>query len=463
MERHINSYSSEERREIMAGRLLALVNGRGGSCDVSAYVNRRTPMTFRCASGHEWETQPQTVFSGSWCRQCWNENMAGAHLRRPDGLIQAQNIAYQRGGECLTGTYISSATKMAWRCANGHEWSAALSDIRKGTWCPQCGAGARERLTRHYFEEITGGDFPKCKPAWLLNNRGNRMELDGFNEDLSVAFEHQGEQHYREVDHFNRREETFARRQEDDDKKRKICADHGVSLIEVPYYVGVDDLPNWIRHNLRKVRPSIPLKSDAEISTADYVKSNELEVLRGIANDWGGECLSLVYLGVTEKHSFVCAKGHRWEAVASNIKSGTWCPECKPERIGDGNRKHSIESMSSLASSKGGRFLSQDFMSVNLRYEWECQCGHRWLATPSDVMKGTWCPKCSVDARRGTLEQMHVIAKSRGGLCLSTTYVDSQTKLRWRCAHGHEWEARPDNVKNRHSWCPECARNRVAG
>ena len=45
-----------------------------------------------------------------------------------------------------------------------------------------------------------------------------------------------------------------------------------------------------------------------------------------------------------------------------------------------------------------------------------------------------------------TIEEMHEIARSRGGTCLSETYVSS--KLRWRCAQGHEWEATPNNVKD---------------
>lgn len=32
-----------------------------------------------------------------------------------------------------------------------------------------------------------------------------------------------------------------------------------------------------------------------------------------------------------------------------------------------------------------------------------------------------------------------------------------QTKLRWRCAHGHEWETTPATVLIAGAWCPECS------
>jgi hypothetical protein len=31
------------------------------------------------------------------------------------------------------------------------------------------------------------------------------------------------------------------------------------------------------------------------------------------------------------------------------------------------------------------------------------------------------------------------IAREKGGLCLSTKSMNSYTRLRWRCAEGHEW------------------------
>jgi hypothetical protein len=54
-----------------------------------------------------------------------------------------------------------------------------------------------------------------------------------------------------------------------------------------------------------------------------------------------------------------------------------------------------------------------------------------------------------------TLAEMQAIARKRGGLCLSEKYEHSKSKLRWRCAEGHEWEAKPNNVRHG-SWCPIC-------
>ncbi len=444
----------------MANRLAEIVRSKNGSFNESDYVNKRSELEFLCSAGHKWVTQVQTVLNGSWCRDCWEKNSAGKHLKLVDGLNQAKKLALERGGVCLSEKYVTTNTKMNWKCHNGHEWQAVLSDIKKGSWCPECGAGARERLVRFYFDEITGSRFVKTKPDWLTNSRGNRMELDGFSPKLRIAFEHQGEQHYREVPHFNRRDETFVNRINDDEQKRRLCKENDVKLIEVPYFVETKDLLYWIHEAVRNTDPKLKLKEIKDVQKSNYVPSTELEKLRELALQNGGACLSKIYLGTDKKHLFKCSKGHEWEALANSIKQGTWCPVCKPERIGESNRKHSIESMNSLARSNSGKFLSTLFESVNKKYEWECKLGHVWQAAPTDIAKGTWCPFCAKNNMRGTIESMKTLARERGGQCLSIEYINSQTKLRWKCIEGHEWEARPDNVKNRKSWCPICSKKK---
>ena len=55
-----------------------------------------------------------------------------------------------------------------------------------------------------------------------------------------------------------------------------------------------------------------------------------------------------------------------------------------------------------------------------------------------------------------TIKEMQELAKSRGGKCLSTEYINALTKLKWQCEEGHTWEAKPHDIKSGH-WCPYCA------
>ena len=43
----------------------------------------------------------------------------------------------------------------------------------------------------------------------------------------------------------------------------------------------------------------------------------------------GGECLSQTYVNTTTKLSWMCDRGHVWQAVLNSIRiNGTWCMQC---------------------------------------------------------------------------------------------------------------------------------------
>ena len=112
--------------------------------------------------------------------------------------------------------------------------------------------------------------------------------------------------------------------------------------------------------------------------------------------------------------------------------------------------------MHRLAKRRRGKCISRRYINSRTLLLWSCTFGHRWRAIPTNVTQGHWCPNCARRKRR-TLIEMRKIAASRGGQCLSDRYVNNETKLRWRCSAGHEWEAAPGLVKARR-WCPHCAR-----
>ncbi|RGB24486.1 hypothetical protein C1646_676354 [Rhizophagus diaphanus] len=76
-----------------------------------------------------------------------------------------------------------------------------------------------------------------------------------------------------------------------------------------------------------------------------------------------------------------------------------------------------IEDMRKFAERKGSLCLSTEYINRWDPLEWQCKESHRWKASAKDILKGTWCRRCS------TLGQKHVpcglseakeIAHSRG-------------------------------------------------
>ena len=73
------------------------------------------------------------------------------------------------------------------------------------------------------------------RPDWLRNaDTGYRMELDREYRTLGVAFEFQGEQHFRPTQAYPD-EDAQARQQLRDDQKVGVCLRNGVRLVEVTF------------------------------------------------------------------------------------------------------------------------------------------------------------------------------------------------------------------------------------
>ena len=182
-----------------------------------------------------------------------------------------------------------------------------------------------------------------------------------------------------------------------------------------------------------------------------------LKVAKDVASRRCGSCLSTKYVNARKHLRWRCGKGHEWSASLSSIKdSGTWCPHCAYESL-----RLPLKVAQDVAKARGGVCLSTRYVNTRSHLKWKCGEGHEWKASLTSVKDaGSWCPDCAVQGQRLSLKVAHDLAASRGGLCLSTTYINSQVHLKWRCREGHEWHARLSSVKNRLTWCPQCAMKR---
>lgn len=305
-----------------------IAEGQGGSCLSKEYINTSTKLLWECHQGHRWSASPRNVKSGKWCPYC-----AGKAKRTVEDM---RRIAKERGGRFLSKTYINVDTKYLWECAEGHQWKTTPSEIERGRWCPECSSGLGERICREFFEQLFEKEFPKCYPEWLINQEGNQMELDGYNESLGIAFEHHGEHHYTTKSSFIRTHKALQKRQNDDKAKRDLCAQHGVILFEIPEIPArtpIKDVKECIKIQCNQYEVALPVNFDAkEIDLKNAYAVSDLRTklaeLQIIAKQRGGKCLSTTYTNNTTKLLWECAKGHQWKAVPKGIKKGYWCPKC---------------------------------------------------------------------------------------------------------------------------------------
>lgn len=365
----------------------------GGTCLSPKYTNTDTKIHWRCKKGHTWWALPSSVKKNHWCPKC-----AGVY---PLSLRHAQSLARDRGGKCLSRRYRSSHSKLKWQCAEGHTWMATYSNVNWGRWCPECSSGLGERICRAYFEQIFNQKFPKSRPPWLVNQDGYQMELDGYCEVLGLAFEHQGLQHFRQVNNFYYPIGQFKKRKRDDRRKKTICKQHGITLIEVPQIP--DSLPllqvqPYILRQCREKGYGVPLNANhVEINLRSAYSPNireRLRVIREIASAHGGRCLSSGYLSKRGRLRFSCRDGHEWETESYVILKGHWCPRCAATERGR-TRRLTLQEMRKIAAEKGGRCLSNEYINANTHLLWECSKGHRWKAIPNSIKQGSWCSICS--------------------------------------------------------------------
>lgn len=61
-------------------------------------------------------------------------------------------------------------------------------------------------------------------------------------------------------------------------------------------------------------------------------------------------------------------------------------------------------------------------------------------------------------AKKYNIQYCCEFAEQKNGMCLSNKYINTTTKMLWRCKSGHQWHAIFKNILKNY-WCPVCAGN----
>lgn len=151
--------------------------------------------------------------------------------RNGEEFIKEVNSNSKKGSYILLGDYINQTTPVLLKHDCGFIWKVRPADIIFGrTMCPKCSRkeSKGEIFIRSYLESH-GIPFEQEK---RLEHSKQRFDFYLENQNMKIAIEYNGKQHYEETNFFVGSLSTF---QERDNRKKEYCKANGIELYVIPY------------------------------------------------------------------------------------------------------------------------------------------------------------------------------------------------------------------------------------
>ncbi len=180
---------------------------------LTPYINNKTKIELLCCKGHIYNVTPRKFRSGYRCPLCSGNCTASAKEKFISAVKEA-------GYEIVSDMkeYKTNKDKIVIRCNNNHEYSVAPNNfVTKYCRCPHCKGSSGQRELQTVLESYGIADM-------IFNDRRllNGLELDIYIPSLKIAIEYQG-------NYWHGLEMVKER----DDRKKQLCEEMGICLIEV--------------------------------------------------------------------------------------------------------------------------------------------------------------------------------------------------------------------------------------
>jgi hypothetical protein len=133
---------------------------------------------------------------------------------------------------------------------NEYEFNDSLEILNKKTKKNNISNG--EKMCKDILKELYPNHiFEKIRPNWLCNDLTNHnLELDFYNEQLKLAIEYNGIQHYQYIPFFHNNIENFQLQKLRDEIKQNKCNRYNIRLIIIPYHFEKNEAKEYINNIL---------------------------------------------------------------------------------------------------------------------------------------------------------------------------------------------------------------------
>jgi predicted Zn-ribbon and HTH transcriptional regulator len=132
-------------------------------------------------------------------------------------------------------SYKNNQSPILMKCKSGHIQERSWNVFsKKPLICSYCKINFNENKCRKILENLLKTEFPRKRSIFQENKS---LELDGYNENLKLAFEYNGIQHYKNIKFFHKKGDDLEIRKKRDLIKQELCNLYKIKLIIIPYYI----------------------------------------------------------------------------------------------------------------------------------------------------------------------------------------------------------------------------------
>ncbi len=301
-------------------RAIELLSNEYVDCEAKLRVRFRT-------CGHESFINFHALRQGRGCPKC-------AHNARVT-REEYEELARARGGQ-LVAMARTVDLPSTWLCGREHQFKRRFSELAQNqTFCPVCSLGLAERQCKTAVEQVFRVPFRKIRIKELHGVGGGPLELDMYNDELKLALEHNGLQHYEpQANRGGRR--AFERQVEHDRRRREYCQKSGITLVEVRelnVVTPISELKPIIKEACLKGGVPLPLdfdKIELNLNPSSLKTAEEAmwERVLSRASEVNYTVVSSSYPGIHGKLQFVCSRGHLYAPTVISFVNGRLCRKC---------------------------------------------------------------------------------------------------------------------------------------
>lgn len=323
---------------------------KGGSCLSTEYISSRSKLEWKCSNHNHpsWFVSfDQVINKKTWCVHCVNDK--NFIKWRTEGLQNAHTYAKSRGGKCLSNEFLNGRSKLEWKCSNPNH-SSWFGEYHKVTssksWCARCkGESVKEFQVRNILNYLFDTNFINTRTlSWNINPNTNRnLELDGYCDNLKIAFEFQGDHHSQLA--FRNTTSDLADIQEKDRIKKQNCIDNNVKLIII-HEIQKKNFNDFYKEIIKGIEQAdlsidkhrknnlVKLKELYSLHPINDRNDKYLKKAQDYAKTLNGQCLSNKYINSTEKLEWKCSNNNHpswFTTFHSVVKNKSWCRKCNIE------------------------------------------------------------------------------------------------------------------------------------